>query len=143
MGAGWFVKCADSGAKPLPHGGRALLFAQYQLEEFARELGLPPLKEFFSSDPAALAEYVSSQGIERDVSDFPDEEFFDPSDALPTLRALVARLDDDTGSIASVDKVRDDLAEILRIVEAADETGEPFHIATAMPDLSDRNPGER
>jgi hypothetical protein len=143
MGAGWFVQCADSGAQPLPHRGRALLVAQYQLEEFAREAALPPLKDFFSSDPAALAGYMRSQGVERDVADFPDEEFFDPVDALPTLRALIARLDDDPGSIASLAKVRDDLNEILRIVEAADQTGELFHIATAMPDLSDRTPGER
>jgi len=143
MGAGWYVKGADTGPRPLPHGGRALLFAQYQLEQFAHEAALPPLKEFFSSDPAELARYMRSQGIERDASDFPDEEYFDPSDALPTLRALVARLEVDPGPITGLDKVRDDLAAILQFVEAADVTGEAFHIATAMPDLSDRTPGER
>ena len=33
MGAGWFVQGEESGRHPLPHGGRALLFAQFQLEE--------------------------------------------------------------------------------------------------------------
>src|SRR4051794_4296239 len=106
MGAGWFVMCAESGAKELPHKGKALLFAQYHLEEFAREAGVAPLKDFFSSDPAALSGYIRDQGIDPDEYDLPEEEWFDPADALPTLRVLLARLNDDPGPVQNLPKVR-------------------------------------
>ncbi|MFL5327941.1 MAG: hypothetical protein ACJ8C4_03430 [Gemmataceae bacterium] len=143
MGAGWFVACEESGRVALPHGGRALLFAQYHLEEFAYELGLSPLKDFFSSNPEAIAEYFRSQGLNPDQFSLPDEEWFDPNEALPTLRGLLAKLNDDPGPVQSLEKVRDDLATICAAVEAADARGERFHIGTAMPDLSGREPGEK
>lgn len=138
MGAGWFVALEDSEPKRLPHNGKALLFAQYHLEEFARELGVAPLKDFFSGDPAQVAEYFRGQGLDPDNFDLPDEQWFDPADALLTVRALLAKLDDDPGPIQSVEKVRADLRDILDALLAADATGERFHIATAMPDLSER-----
>ena len=64
MGTGWFVACEESEPVALPHGGRALLFAQYHLEEFARELQIPPLKDYFSGDPAAVAAYFRDQGLD-------------------------------------------------------------------------------
>lgn len=140
MGTGWFVKGESSGALPVPHGGRALLFAQYHLEEFAREIGLEPLKAFFSSDPALVAAYFREQGLNPDDYDLPEEEWHDPADALPTLRALIRRLDDDPGPVASIEKVRTDLGAILEAVERFDATGERFHLATGMADLSDKEP---
>jgi hypothetical protein len=140
MGTGWFVQRETSGPRPLPHGGRALLFAQYQLEEFAREIGLEPLKSFFSPDPAAVARYFQDQGLDPADFDLPDEEWFDPADALPTVRSLLSRLDTDPGVIPGLDKVRADLAAIAESLAELDETGERFHLASGLPDLTDREP---
>ncbi len=138
MGAGWFVQGHDSGPKPLPHGGRALLFAQYQLEEFAREIGLEPLKNFFSSDPSQVAAYFREQGLNPDDFELPEEEWHDPTEALLTVRSLLARLENDPGPVPALEKVRDDLTAVLAALEQFDATGEQFHIATSMPDLSER-----
>ena len=143
MGTGWLIVCEESGPHELPHKGKALLFAQYHLEVFARELELPPLKKFFSSDPTALAGYFRDQGLDPEQYELPDEEWFNPAEALPTVRALVDRLDEDPGPVQSLEKVRADLAMILNVLTEAEATGERFHIATAMPDLSGREPKSR
>ncbi|MBX7103866.1 MAG: hypothetical protein K1X57_07280 [Gemmataceae bacterium] len=140
MGTGWYVRGEKSGAYPAPHGGRALLFAQYHLEEFAGEFGLPPLKEFVSANPVVLAAYLRSQGVDPESADLPEEEWFDPADALPTIGALLMRLADDPGPVASLDKVRGDLQAMSDALRSLQAAGERFHIASDMPDLTDREP---
>lgn len=140
MGAGWLVVGEESGPHELPHKGKALLFAQYHLEQFAREMELPALKSFFSNDPAQVAAYFRDQGLDPEQYDLPDEAWFEPSDALPTVRALANWLVDDPGPVQSLEKVRADLEAMLAVLTKADADGERFHIATAMPDLSGREP---
>jgi hypothetical protein len=141
MGAGWYVALereipGTGGA--LPHNGRALLFAQHHLEEFARAAGLPPLKEFFSSDPTAVAAYLHDQGIEADSDEMSEEAWFDAAEALPTVRLCLERLQDPSPGLGQVERVRDDLAAMEKILTVAHEHGVGFHIATGLPDLSDR-----
>ncbi len=140
MGAGWYVACEKSGAKELPHKGKAVLFAQFHLEEIARSLKVPLLKEFFSTNPAAMMHYLQEQGIEPDPDNLPDEMWFEPADAKPTLEALIQRLDDDPGMVQSIEKVRADLRAVLEAINQAAASGERFHIATVMPDLTGRDP---
>lgn len=140
MGTGWLVVREKSGPSELPHKGKALLFAQYHLEEFARDMEMSPLKEFLSCNRASLESYLREQGIDPSQYDLPDEEWFDPGEALPTIRALSERLDDNPGPVQSIEKVREDLQMILQIVTEADAAGERFHIATGMPDLTGREP---
>jgi hypothetical protein len=139
MGAGWYValerEVAGVGGE-LPHHGKALLFAQHHLEEIARELDLPPLKAFFSSDPTAVAAYLHEQGIEADPEGLAAEEWYDPADALPTVRALEERLHDPPVGMGQVEKVRADLAALAVILASAAELGVSFHIATGLPDLN-------
>src|SRR5262245_28583324 len=141
MGAGWYVALereipGTSGA--LPHNGRALLFAQHHLEEFARDAGLPPLKDFFSSDPTAVAAYLHEQGIEADADEMTEEAWFDAADVLPTVRHCRERLLDPPAGLGQVERVRGDLAAMEKILTVAIENGVRFHIATGLPDLSDR-----
>ena len=119
------------------HNGRALLFAQHHLEEFARAAGLPPLKAYFSSDPAAVADYLRDQGIATDPDQFADEAWFDPADALPTVRLCREQLADPPPGLGQVEKVRDDLAAVEAVLVAAGERGVRFHIATRLPELND------
>ena len=143
MGKGWFVALERPVAGvegALPHHGKALLFAQHHLEELARELGLPPLKAFFSSDPAALSAYLLEQGIAAAADEFAAEEWYNPADALPTVRQLLDRLHDPPVGLGQVEKVRADLAAMANILAAAAEHGVRFHIATGLPDLSEGPP---
>src|SRR5881409_1761795 len=97
MGAGWYVAFERETADirgALPHNGKALLFAQHHLEEIARELNLPPLKAFFSSNPVAVTAYLHEQGIEANPEELAAEEWFAPADALPTVQALLEGLHD-------------------------------------------------
>jgi hypothetical protein len=141
MGAGWYValerEIPGTGGT-LPHNGRALLFAQHHLEEFARAAGLSLLKEFFSSNPAAVAAYLHEQGIEADADDMSDEDWFDAADALPTIRLCREHLLDPPAGLGQVERVREDLAAMEAILTAAAQQGVRFHIATGLPDLSDR-----
>ena|SRR5438876_2383508 len=138
MGSGWYValerEVVGVGGV-LPHTGKALLFAQHHLEEIARELDLPPLKAFFSSDPIALTAYLREQGIEANPEELSAEEWFDPADALPTVRALLERLHEPPVGLGQVEKVRADLTAMAEILAVAAERGVRFHIATGLPDL--------
>ena len=62
MGAGWYVaREREMPGVPgvLPNSGRPLTFAQHHFDEIARSLGMPLLKEFFSSDPAAIHGFIA------------------------------------------------------------------------------------
>jgi len=141
MGAGWYValeRDIPGTSGKLPHNGRALLYAQHHLEEFARTEGLPPLKNYFSSDPTAVAAYLHEQGIEADADEMSEESWFDAGDALPTVRLCRERLTDPPPGLGQIERVRDDLAAMELILTVADKNGVRFHIATGLPDLSDR-----
>jgi hypothetical protein len=142
VGAGWYVALerSESGPVALPQRGKALLFAQFQLEGIADELGLPALKAFFSSDPAAIADYFRRQGLEADADALPDEEWFDAADALPTVRALLERLQADPRAVPQIEKVTADLRAMEQALADAAARAVRFHIATGLPDL-DSPPG--
>jgi hypothetical protein len=140
MGAGWYV-ALDRGVAgvggALPHNGKALLFAQHHLEEIARRDGLPPLKTFFSSNPAAVAEYLINQGIAADADELAAEEWYDAGEALPTVRRLLEALADPPVGLGQVERVRADLAAMEAVLVAAEANGVRFHIATGLPELGE------
>lgn len=143
MGAGWYVALEreiPGVGGLLPHNGRALLFAQHHLEEIARAAGLPPLKEFFSSDPASVAAYLREQGIDADANEFADEDWYDAADALPTVQRCIEALHDPPVGLGSVEKVRADLAVMAAVLERSAAEGVRVHIATGLPDLGEREP---
>lgn len=143
MGAGWYIalepEVPNLGGL-LPHNGRALLFAQHQLEEIARRLDLPPLKAFFSSDPAAVVNYLNEQGITADPDELAAEEWFAPAAALPSVRQLLRSLAEPPPGMAQVERVCADLAAMETILVAADAAAVHFHIATGLLDLNERDP---
>jgi hypothetical protein len=142
MGAGWYVALdreIPGVGGVLPHNGRALLFAQHHLEEIARRLELPPLKAYFSSNPAAVAAYLAEQGISTDADELAAENWLEPAEALPTIRQLLESLTDPPAGLSQIEKVRADLAAMEVILLAADAAGVRFHIATGLPDLRERD----
>jgi hypothetical protein len=143
MGAGWYVALEreiPGVGGVLPHSGKALLFAQHHLEEIARKLELAPLKAFFSSDPTAVASYLAESGITADPDELAAEEWYEPADALPTVRRLLESLADPPVGMAQVERVQADLAAMESMLVQADAAGVRFHIATALPDLNELGP---
>ena len=137
MGAGWYVARereipGTSGA--LPHGGRALTFAQHHFDEIARSLGLPLLKDFFSSDPSAVAAYLREHGVDRDPAELAEEEWFDPESILPTVRAILEQLEIPPLGLGQIEKVRADLAAMRDILGDAAQRHIRVHIATGLPE---------
>src|SRR5438067_619342 len=131
MGAGWYVALereVPGVGGVLPHNGKALLFAQHHLEEIARRTGLPPLKRYFSSDPAAVTAYLQDQGIAADADELAAEEWYDPADALPTVRQLLESLAAPPVGLGQVERVRADLAAMEGVLVAAEKNGVRFHI---------------
>jgi hypothetical protein len=144
MGAGWYVALereVPGVGGVLPNNGKALLFAQHHLEEIAHRLGLPPLKRFFSADPSRVAAYLQEQGIATDADELAAEEWYDPAEALPTIRRLLEALADPPVGLGQIERVRADLAAMEVALVAADGNGIRFHIATGLPDLNEL--GER
>lgn len=140
MGAGWYVALEreiPGVGGVLPHNGRALLFAQHHLEEIARAAGLPPLKAFFSSDPLAVAAYLREQGVETDAAQLADEDWFDAAEALPTVQRCIEALHDPPVGLGQVEKVRDDLAAMIDVLERAAANNVRVHIATGLPELGE------
>lgn len=137
MGAGWYIareREIPGTSGVLPNAGKALTFAQHHLDEIARELGVPLLKEFFSSDPAAVAAYLREHGVERDADDLAEEDWYEAADILPTARAVLERLHDPPVGMGQVDKARTDLAALIEILESADRHQVRVHIATGLPE---------
>lgn len=137
MGAGWFVARereipGQSGV--LPHGGRALTFAQHHFDEIARNLDLPLLKEFFSSDPSAVAAYLQENGVAANADELASEEWYDPAEILPTVQAILERLREPPVGLGQVEKVREDLTAMSGILAAAAEQAVRVHIATGLKD---------
>jgi hypothetical protein len=137
MGAGWYIARereipGQSGI--LPNAGRALTFAQHHFDEIARSLGLPALKEFFSSDPASVAAYLREHGVDKNADELADEEWYDPAEILPTVRAIQERLHDPPVGLGQIEKVRADLAAMVEILSEAAKKGIRVHIATGLPE---------
>jgi len=91
------------------------------LDATARELGVRPLSEFFSADPAQLAEFMEGEGV--DVGDVapPPLQQFAAQDGLATVRALAAH------ASAKPDGVAQDLRECERILSSAAQHGVGWH----------------
>jgi hypothetical protein len=137
VGAGWYIareREIPGTSGVLPHGGRALTFAQHHFDEIARSLDLPLLKDFFSSDPGAVAAYLREHGVTKDAAELADEEWFDPDLILPTVRAILEQLDNPPVGLGQIEKVRADLAAIRDILVAADQQQIRVHIATSLPE---------
>jgi len=137
MGAGWYIaREHEIRGQPgvLPNAGRALTFAQHHFDEIARSLGLPPLKEFFSSDPASVAAYLREHGVDKNADELADEEWYDPAEILPTVRAIQERLRNPPVGLGQIEKVRADLAAMVEILSEAANQGIRVHIATGLPE---------
>src|SRR6266404_7415238 len=101
--------------------GKSLSRQIESLDEAARELGVRPLSEFFSADPAQMAEFMQGEGIEADDVELPPLQQFTEEDGLATVRALASH------AAARADGVAQDLRDCERILSAAAQHGVGWH----------------
>lgn len=122
MGAAYFIVLereidgVDTGMD-----GKSLARHMESLDDAARQLGVRPLSEFFSSDPAQLAEFMEGEGADAGGFEFPVIQQFSAQNGLATLRALAA------DAAARADGVMQDLHECESILSAAAQHNVGWH----------------
>ncbi|NBV24604.1 MAG: hypothetical protein EBS05_22120 [Proteobacteria bacterium] len=103
--------------------GKSLSRHMDALDEAARSLGVKPLSEFFSADPAEAAAFMADEGMEPDDLELPPLQHYTAADGLVTVRALVNH------EAGKADDVGQDLSDCERILTAADQHGIRWHFA--------------
>jgi hypothetical protein len=144
MGMGWRVALMRElpAAAQVKVHGKALIFRQYDLDELAEQLGLTRLTDFVSVDPSAVGEFLRQQGIDPEEHPIPDEEWFTPADALPTVRGLLAHLRANPDVVLDSHRIVRDLTGIEQILVLADREAIPFHLGSEMPTDMPSEPSE-
>jgi hypothetical protein len=95
--------------------GLELSRASKALDRLAKQLGVPPLSSFVSvdeGDQELLAELAEEAGA--DISNWkPDPvKWFDPSEGLKTVQALIRRLTDDKKGVKKREEILKELTEL-------------------------------
>jgi hypothetical protein len=135
MGLGWHVVLERELPVPAfdPAQGRSLIFFQHELDELARRLELEPLTRFVSAVPDRVAEYLREQGLDPEKFPVPEEEWFEATEGLATVRGLVAHLRTMPKSVTDAGRVLRDLDAVERVLVLAVGEGIRFHLASDLP----------
>ncbi len=138
MGMGWHVALEH----PLPDlgpptaAGKALLFAQHEVDELAERLNLQPITAFVSVNRAGVAEYLRREGLDPDALPLPEEEWFDAAEGLATVQGLRAHLRENPQTVTNGTAVLRDLSALEAPLLAAVAARLRFHLESDMPTLS-------
>src|SRR4051812_43195964 len=90
MGTAYFIVLErDIDGVDASMDGKSLSRHVESLDDAARQLGVRPLSEFFSADPAELAEFIEGDGQDAGI-ELPSLQQFSAQDGLATVRALAA-----------------------------------------------------
>ncbi len=113
--------------------GHALARHEADLEELARELGVPPLLDFFSADRNSMAALLEQgAGDPAWTQTLPEPQWFTPSEGLLTVRALyehVARNPLSFGPTTAV--LIEELGSYRRVLEKSASRGLRWHLAVS------------
>src|SRR5947207_2530837 len=122
MGAAYFI-VLERKIDGLDTGmdGKSLSRQIESLDEVARQIGVRPLSEFFSTDPVQAAEFMEGEGMDSGDVKLPPLQHFAAQDGLVTVRALSSH------ASAQADSVVQDLRECERILEVAAQHGVGWH----------------
>src|SRR5258706_14199698 len=96
---------------------------------------MPALSGFFSRSPHDIAEYLRGQGVEPNLDNLPDEEWFEAGDGLRTVRAILEELRSFPAGVPQSEKVVADLEEVEKALISAEVLGIRFHLGRALPKL--------
>src|SRR5579864_989898 len=134
MAGGWHVRLERDlpGVEIATGSGVTLLYLQRQIDELAERLELQPLSRFFSTNPEAVSTYLAEQGLNPAEFDLPDEEWYDPADALETIRGLLTAIRAEPESIPKGDRIVSDLEGIEQVLALAAQQDVRFHLAREL-----------
>jgi hypothetical protein len=134
MASGWTVVYESDIGVPRPHAaaGKSLLYYHHQIDQVALRLGLAPLSAFFSRDPQEIMRYMRDMGVEPDPANLPEEEWFEPTDGLNTVRGLLEQLRMDCGNLPEASRIIADLEMIEQSLLPALERGVRFHLGRQL-----------
>jgi hypothetical protein len=108
--------------------GKSLSRANEKLDALANKIGVTPLSEFFSADPAQAAEFLEGEGLEDSEITIPPQQQFTAEQGLATVRALLAHIASNPTSIPGSDGVIRDLKDCERILSSAATHGVKWHM---------------
>jgi hypothetical protein len=136
MSNGWCVilEREIDGVTVASTAGRSLLYYQRQIDELAEKLGLTPISTFFSRDPNEIADYLRRQGVEPDMDQLPDEEWFEAIEGLATVSGLLNHLRADTAGVPEPGKIIADLDLVQQTLAIAAEQSTRFHLGRVLPE---------
>jgi len=135
MGLGWQVvlQTAVPGTPAQGASGRAVLFAQHDLDVLAEQLGVTKLTEFVSPVPETVAAYLRQQGLDPEDFPIPDRAWFEPTEGLHTIRGLLNYLRLAPQAVPDAYRVTQDLLGIAAVLAAAEQAQVLFHLASDLP----------
>jgi hypothetical protein len=98
------------------------------LDEVAAACGVRPLMDFFSQDPAELAEFLEDADADLPDEALPSEQWFAAEDGLATIRGLVAGLSVESGSAEDLDCVLQELQEFESVLRQLASNNIRWHL---------------
>ena len=101
--------------------GKSLAEHMQLLDITARSLGVKPLSEFYSAEPADIREFLSGEDIDLGDIQPPPLDHFSATEGLKTIRALL------TQPIAQGANLQQDLQTCERILAAAESNASSWH----------------
>jgi hypothetical protein len=113
--------------------GHALARNEDALEQLAQRLDVHPLLEFFSADEDSMA-MLQEQGAEEleEKPRLPQPQWFNASDGLQTVRALIGFLREAPTALGSGTRpVLMELGEYERVLQKAEKRGLRWHVAVS------------
>lgn len=113
--------------------GHALARNEDALERLAGRLSVRPLLDFFSADENSMALLLEQGGGNPEwMNHLPDPQWFDPSDGLVTMRALIAFLEDAPAALGSeTSQVLSELREYERVLRKTGLRDLRWHLAVS------------
>ncbi|MBV9865815.1 MAG: hypothetical protein JO316_10715 [Abitibacteriaceae bacterium] len=102
--------------------GKALAGAEEVLDALATQLGVPPLMDFYSTNPDNLPEEVAAL-----VATF-SEEWFEAGAGLTTIRALLSYLENHSLEGINTGAVMIDLMQFEQVLTKAAAQGVRWHL---------------
>jgi hypothetical protein len=104
--------------------GKALAAAEEELSAVCARAGVRRLIDFFSQNPDELADLLG-----EDVPNAPQEQWFEASDGLATVRVLLSHLESRPERIKRGPAVIEDLKRCEQVLAHLHERKIPWHFA--------------
>lgn len=124
MGSAIYVVLDENGGNiDTNMDGKSLSNVMDELSGLCKILAVKDLWSFCSENPEDIAEFF--EGIDADLENPGEEEWFSPSDGLATVDVIMENLKSDQGT----QDVMEDLKNLSRILKEAEKNNARFHLA--------------